>query len=434
MQTDLLGVVLVGGTSRRMGKDKALLPHPSGGTFLDHALSLFRAMNIQGAVSGHITPQSNPQTKQIVDQQRDEGPLMGLISALEAYPQKNLLVVAVDMPGLQVGALAPLIGDITTLMVWQKGLVGFSEFFAIFVPSVVNWIIPATIMSFTVGSGKPAEITEEVHIREGGIVVVFLFIGTITTAVSFHNFLHMPPVVGMMTGLGVLMLYCYYLKMKQGHGHGEDENGYDVFHRLQECEWDTLMFFYGIILCVGGLGQIGYLAVGSQYLYVDMGPTFANTVVGIASAIVDNIPVMFAVLTELPAMDHGQWLLVTLTAGVGGSMLSIGSAAGVALMGQARGVYTFFAHLKWTWAIALGYAASIWVHLEWNADLFDDKIVTLEGKKAPQVEKADAETPPNLHIEVKKEVAPAPQKATESQDAGGEKPADENPQAPIKAP
>ena len=84
---------------------------------------------------------------------------------------------------------------------------------------------------------------------------------------------------------------------------------------------------------------------------------------------VDNIPLMFAVLTMDPDMSVGQWLLVTLTAGVGGSLLSIGSAAGVALMGQSRGLYTFFGHLKWTPAIALGYALSILTHLWVNADL-----------------------------------------------------------------
>jgi len=112
-------------------------------------------------------------------------------------------------------------------------------------------------------------------------------------------------------------------------------------------------------------------------MYVDMGPTNANILVGVLSAIIDNIPVMFAVLAMMPSMDLGQWLLVTLTAGVGGSMLSIGSAAGVAVMGQARGIYTFFAHIKWIWAIALGYAASIWVHLWLNADLFDNIPLTL---------------------------------------------------------
>ena len=105
-------------------------------------------------------------------------------------------------------------------------------------------------------------------------------------------------------------------------------------------------------MAVGGLGFIGYLSHASAYIYGEMGATTANVLVGIMSAIVDNIPVMFAVLTMNPDMSEVQWLLVTLTAGVGGSMLSIGSAAGVALMGQARGHYTFFGHLKWMPAIA----------------------------------------------------------------------------------
>jgi Na+/H+ antiporter NhaD/arsenite permease-like protein len=101
----------------------------------------------------------------------------------------------------------------------------------------------------------------------------------------------------------------------------------------------------------------------NNFMYVELGATWANVLVGILSAIVDNIPVMFAVLTMNPPMEESQWLLVTLTAGVGGSMLSVGSAAGVALMGQARGKYTFFGHLKWTPVIALGYAASIYTHI-----------------------------------------------------------------------
>ena len=149
---------------------------------------------------------------------------------------------------------------------------------------------------------------------------------------------------------------------------GAEEQSFDIFRRLEKAEWDTLMFFYGVILCVGGLSTLGYMRLVSAFAYDGYGPTTANIAVGVLSAIVDNIPVMFAVLTMGPEMDKGQWLLVTLTAGVGGSMLSIGSAAGVALMGQARGVYTFFSHLKWTWAIVLGYALSIWVHCLINMD------------------------------------------------------------------
>ncbi len=287
------------------------------------------------------------------------------------------------------GAFSPF-GDITTLMVWQHGHVQFGEFFALLMPSIVNWLVTAVILSFALPAGKPEPMHEDAQLKHGAWFVILLFILTITMAVSMHNFLHMPPVIGMMTGLGMLKLFGYYLKRRRKEllpkgSKGDTALGseavhviegksaagsYDIYESLKNAEWDTLMFFYGVILCVGGLGAFGYLAIGSELMYSDLGPTISNILVGIASALVDNIPVMFAVLAMNPDMSHGQWLLVTLTAGVGGSMLSIGSAAGVAVMGQARGIYTFFAHLKWAWAIALGYAASIAVHFWVNAGKF----------------------------------------------------------------
>ncbi len=260
------------------------------------------------------------------------------------------------------GAFSPF-GDITTLMVWQANIVNFTEFFVLFLPSVVNFLIPAFIMSLFI-NGKPSSAVsnEKVVISHGGILIIVLFLFTIATAVSFHNFLHLPPAMGMMTGLGYLLIAGYFIKRRS--------KGFDIFDKLAHVEWDTLLFFFGIILSVGGLGFLGYLGIVSEFMYVELGATYANVIVGILSAIVDNIPVMFAVLTMHPDMSHGQWLLVTLTAGVGGSMLSIGSAAGVALMGQARGVYTFMSHLKWAPVIALGYIASILCHLYLNASLF----------------------------------------------------------------
>ena len=261
------------------------------------------------------------------------------------------------------GAFSPF-GDITTLMVWQKGIVEFTQFFVLFLPSLVSWIVPAAIMTLYLPGGNPEKVEEEIRVKRGGFVVIGLFLVTIAMAVSFHNFLHLPSMLGMMTGLGVLKLYGYWLKIS-GRKNNKDlseTSEFDIFDHLKRAEWDTLMFFYGVILCVGGLGAFGYLAVTSHLLYDLLGASWANILVGVLSAIVDNIPVMFAVLTMMPDMGLDQWLLVTLTAGIGGSMLSIGSAAGVALMGQARGIYTFFAHLKWTWAIALGYAAGIATH------------------------------------------------------------------------
>ncbi len=285
------------------------------------------------------------------------------------------------------GAFSPF-GDITTLMVWQKvivtpqGAVDFWAFFALFIPSLVNWLVPAAIMHFAVPNEQPSGGGDAAVMKRGAKRIIALFLLTIVTAVSFHNFLHMPPVIGMLTGLAFLQFFGFFLK-KTSHidHHGKEEDpehesqmgdpvAFDVFSKIARAEWDTLLFFYGVVLCVGGLGFIGYLAMASEVMYVDWGATNANVMVGILSAIVDNIPVMFAVLTMNPDMPTGEWLLVTLTAGVGGSLLSIGSAAGVALMGQARGKYTFFGHLKWTPVIAAGYAASILVHLYVNSRYF----------------------------------------------------------------
>jgi len=285
------------------------------------------------------------------------------------------------------GAFSPF-GDITTLMVWQKGIIDFSTFFLLFIPSVVNYIVPASLMHFAVPEGSPEATDEQIKMKRGSIIIIVLFGCTIATAVGFHSFLHLPPMLGMMTGLAYLKFFGYYLKKthvpdpqnmdNEQYGtvgdvlpiRTKEGEPFDIFNRLARAEWDTLFFFYGVVLCVGGLGFIGYLSLVSETLYINMGPTFSNVIVGIMSAIVDNIPVMFAVLAMNPEMSQGQWLLVTLTAGVGGSMLSIGSAAGVALMGQARGMYTFFGHLKWMPVIALGYAASIAVHFWVNSSQF----------------------------------------------------------------
>lgn len=266
------------------------------------------------------------------------------------------------------GAFSPF-GDITTLMVWQKGKLEFFEFFALFLPSLVNWLVPAALMHFGVPNDSPAPVQERVRLKPGAAGVVVLFALTIITSVCFKNFLGLQPALGMMLGLGYLQMWAYYLQMKSRRYEDSDMvlNSFDEIARV---EWDTLLFFFGIIFAVGGLGVLGYLNLANQYLYADLGPSIANITIGILSAIVDNIPLMFAVLTMDPEMSDGQWLLVTLTAGVGGSLLSIGSAAGVALMGLSKGKYSFTGHLKWTWAVAAGYVAAIAVHFAVNAGRF----------------------------------------------------------------
>lgn len=423
------------------------------------------------------------------------------------------------------GAFSPF-GDITTLMVWQKGKVEFSGFFAILIPSLVNWLIPAIVMSFSINKDVPQKIDETVSIKYGALFMVSLFLLTIITAVFFHSFLHLPSAAGMMFGLGYLGIFSYHVKrhesltdsfdnilglqegksphpmdllrektgnfseiinnfeipafivnndhivthwnkacekltgvsadsivgtnrqwcafypekrpvmadlivenaseknmaryykdkyresvkiesafevkdffpdlgekgkwlfitaapvkdkqnkiigavttLKDYTTHKKDIKHFDVMKSIARSEWDTLLFFYGITLCVGGLAQFGYLELLSNHMYHGLGTTIANSLVGVLSAIFDNIPVMFAVLSMDPSMPVGQWLLVTLTAGTGGSILAIGSAAGVALLGTAKGAYTFGRHLKWAPIIFCGYVAGIICHIIINSNI-----------------------------------------------------------------
>jgi Na+/H+ antiporter NhaD/arsenite permease-like protein len=319
------------------------------------------------------------------------------------------------------GSFSPF-GDITTLLVWQKGVVPFADFFSLLIPALVNMVVPAMIMHFFIPRKSPEAMLESQPMKRGGWVIIGLFVLTIITSACFENFLSLPPAAGMMLGLTYLKFFSYYLQKTSVNLDDPDEevtkpqavstkqksslptstakNGigekssyidyfapmkvmntarnkalmidqpFDVFHKVANLEWDTLLFFYGVMVAVGGLSFIGYLTVASQVLYVGLDPTVANILVGIASAFVDNGTIMLAVLTMAPDISQGQWLLVTLTAGVGGSLLAVGSAAGVGLMGQAKGIYTFTSHLKWTPAIALGYLASIAVHFLINGRYF----------------------------------------------------------------
>lgn len=281
------------------------------------------------------------------------------------------------------GSFSPF-GDITTLLVWQKDVVPFAAFYSLLLPSIINFAVPALIMYFFMPRGKPAATADQMALKRGGVAVIILFILTIITAILFENLLSLPPAGGMLMGLTYLKFLSFYLQKTGGDAAIETSEGegellaepsekspsFDVFKQVSALEWDTMLFFYGVMVSVGGLSFIGYLTLASGFLYTDLDPTIANVLVGIISAFIDNGTIMYAVLTMNPAISQGQWLLVTLTAGVGGSLLAIGSAAGVGLLGQAKGVYTFGSHLKWMPVIVLGYAASIATHFLINSRWF----------------------------------------------------------------
>ncbi|MDD2356750.1 MAG: sodium:proton antiporter NhaD [Thiovulaceae bacterium] len=251
------------------------------------------------------------------------------------------------------GAWSPF-GDITTLMAWTAGKANFVDFLYLFPASVVGWLVTAFLLSLSVPQGKPAfdpQTEQKPRLRKGGMVVVYLGALTIVIAVLGHQFFNFPAMWGMMFGLSILKVYAFTLNQKS-------TEGFNIYINMQKIENDTLLFFFGILSAVGALHFLGFLHY-IHNLYGAIGSMASNIGVGFLSAIVDNVPVMSAILKSSPEMGMDQWLLVTMTAGIGGSLISFGSAAGVGVMGRMKGIYTFSAHMKHSWTILIGYGVSI---------------------------------------------------------------------------
>ena len=252
------------------------------------------------------------------------------------------------------GAWSPF-GDITTLMAWSAGKGAFVDFLFLFPASILGWAITALLLSKFVPDGNPKKIEgqEPVRIHKGGKVIIFLGVFTIFSAVMGKQIMHLPPMWGMLFGLCLLQVYAYTLKKYHDHD-------IEIYKSVAKIENDTLLFFFGILAAVGALHFAGFLGHAVK-LYDMFDPMYVNIGVGFLSAVIDNVPVMSAVLKSNPDLELAQWMLVTLTAGVGGSLISFGSAAGVGVMGKLKGIYTFSAHMKFSWAILVGYFVSIGV-------------------------------------------------------------------------
>lgn len=261
------------------------------------------------------------------------------------------------------GAWSPF-GDITTLMVWVDGRGEFVDFLYLFPASFLGWYVTAFLLNRFVPKGKPPFIKgeKEMHIAYGGKVIIGLFALTIASAVISHQVLHLPAMWGMMFGLAILKLYVYRMNREVRYeSDGSACPRVNIFSFIAKIENDTLLFFFGILAAVGGLHFLGFLEYFTT-LYSQFGATVVNIGVGFLSAIVDNVPVMSAVLKADPNMGENaqaQWMLVTMTAGIGGSLISFGSAAGVGVMGKLHGIYTFSSHMRYAWTVLAGYFVSL---------------------------------------------------------------------------
>lgn len=271
------------------------------------------------------------------------------------------------------GTMSPL-GGISTFFVWQQNALQFTEFFTLTIPCIVNFLVPAAIMHFSVTKETPTFSKEIPVLKRGSKRIIFIFILTFTITILSNVFFDMPAIAGMIFGLALLQFFAYFLTKTEKLSHFlipetqetiDSNKGFDVFKCIAGVDWDTLLFFYGAMMIVGALSFLGYLDAMAHYLFTQISPTLANVLIGLSSSTIDNGTLMFAVLNMHPDLPNGQWLLLTLTLGVGGSLLAIGSAPALHVLGLMKGVmkegegYTFTLHLRWMPAILLGFFASI---------------------------------------------------------------------------
>ena len=295
--------------------------------------------------------------------------IMVLRKLVQSREERLIYAALIIISANSGGAFSP-IGDVTTIMLWIKGVVTTQGILTeIFIPSLVSMLVPAFILQYSL-SGKfdkeqnlvTAEISQFTKVQRN--IIFWLGVGGLVFVPIFKSITHLPPFMGILLVLGVLWTVTEIFH----HNTSEDDTmAKRVIDLLSRIDLSTIMFFLGILMAVAVLQEIGVLtALGTGLNEVFVGNYYViNGIIGVLSSIVDNVPLVAGCMGMYPVAETGAmaidgifWQLLAYCAGVGGSMLIIGSAAGVVVMGLEK--ITFGWYLKRiTWIAFVGYLAGI---------------------------------------------------------------------------
>lgn len=295
--------------------------------------------------------------------------IMVLRKLVQSREERLIYAALIIISANSGGAFSP-IGDVTTIMLWIKGVVTTQGILTeIFIPSLVSMLVPAFILQYSL-SGKfdkeqnlvTAEISQFTKVQRN--IIFWLGVGGLVFVPIFKSITHLPPFMGILLVLGVLWTVTEIFH----HNTSEDDTmAKRVSDLLSRIDLSTIMFFLGILMAVAVLQEIGVLtALGTGLNEVFVGNYYViNGIIGVLSSIVDNVPLVAGCMGMYPVAETGAmaidgifWQLLAYCAGVGGSMLIIGSAAGVVVMGLEK--ITFGWYLKRiTWIAFVGYFAGI---------------------------------------------------------------------------
>ncbi|WP_211343713.1 sodium:proton antiporter NhaD [Neptunomonas concharum] len=281
---------------------------------------------------------------------------VALVLSLRLPPNKTLKFTVMVVFAVNSGGVSLITGDVTTLMIFLADKVAIQDLLWLSAPSFISVMFLAGLLSFGL-SGELIIDGGQRRYDRVGMSIAFVFLATILSTIILNVIAGVPPVLTFLFGLSIMFLI--------GRFFHKDDDRESMLDYIRAIEFDTLLFFLGILLLVGMLKEIGVL--DSLVKIYDMLPAVhANYVMGLLSSLVDNVPLTAALLKADPGMDHAGWLSLTYGVGVGGSLLVIGSAAGIVAMSKVPEV-TFISYMKYSLflllAYSLGFAGSYGVGL-----------------------------------------------------------------------
>ncbi len=271
---------------------------------------------------------------------------VALIQSLRLPARNNIKLAVLAVFSINSGGAALITGDVTTLMIFTAGKVGIGDLFALIAPGLTACLLLAAMLL----PGFEGQLKLERAVTPASnfdICVAIIFIATIVLTLVINLVVRVPPLLVFMFGLSLVFMLAKFMS--------REESEQPIIDYIRKIEFDTLLFFLGILLVVGMLKEIGTLAYITE-LYARFSPPMANFLIGCVSAIIDNVPLTAAVLKSNLTMSLTQWLGFTYSVGVGGSLLAIGSAAGVLMMSKIDGL-GFISYLRYTPHLAVAYAA-----------------------------------------------------------------------------
>lgn len=260
-----------------------------------------------------------------------------LIQSLKLSAEKTIKYAALVVFAVNSGGVALITGDVTTLMIFLAGKVQIVQLLLLAIPAFLAVMLLAAMLSIGMREQIVIE-TKRMEVRQVDIAIALIFLATILSTIAGNFLFQIPPVLTFLTGLSIMFLVARFFC--------DDNDSDPILEYVRQVEFETLLFFLGILLLVGMLKEIQVLD-GLVRIYAQVPAVGANYLMGVLSAAIDNVPLTAALLKSGLTMGVAEWMVLTYAVGVGGSLLVIGSAAGIVAMSKVPGL-TFGSYLKYS--------------------------------------------------------------------------------------